>query len=90
MIVVWTDHAKARQQEWFTNRAITRSDVEATVRDPEQMVPGHSDLKVAQSRLLGGLLRVPFLEVEGMRLIVTCYWTSELKRYWRPGNANTP
>ena len=50
----------------------------------EQIVIGHSDLQVAQSRRSHGLLRVPFLEVEGCRKIVTVYWTSQTGRYWRP------
>lgn len=52
------------------------------MRSPERIVAGHSGLLVAQTRLLGGLLRVPFFDVEGTRVMVTMYWTSQTLRYW--------
>ena len=30
-----------------------------------------------------GLLRVPFVEAEGERKILTVYWTSKVEKYWR-------
>ena len=82
MGIVWSKHARQRQKEWYRQRGITWEDVEAVVRAPEQVATGHAGLLVAQSHLDGGLLRVPFVEVEGRRKIVTLYWTSQLERYW--------
>ena len=82
MDVVWTKHAERRQQEWLTARGITRSHAEDVVRNPEQEVKGHNGLLVAQTRMQGGLLRVPFFEVDENRTVVTVYWTSQTRRYW--------
>jgi len=59
--------------------------VENVLRNPEQIVPGDRDALVAQARRGNGLLRVLFVEVEGNRKIVTVYWTSKLKKYWKEG-----
>lgn len=83
MRVLWTKHAKRRLLEWSKERGITREQVEAVVISPEQIVAGHAGLRVAQTRIDYGLLRIPFFEVEGDRKIVTVYWTSRINRYWR-------
>ena len=82
MEVEWTQHAKERQVEWAATHGIRRPDVEEVVRNPEQVVPGHGGLLVAQTRRQGGLLRIVFFEVEGIRVVVTVYWTSQTRRYW--------
>lgn len=41
------------------------------------------DALVAQARIRKGLLRVPFVEIEGKRKILTVYWTSKVERYWK-------
>lgn len=84
MKVVWTEHAEHRLLEWSKKRGVTRAQVETVVISPEQIVAGHADLQVAQTRMGRGLLRVPFFELEGGRKIVTVYWTSQITRYWRP------
>lgn len=45
--------------------------------------PGDLEALVAQARRGNGLLRVPFLEGEGERKILTVYWTSKVEKYWR-------
>ncbi len=75
-------HCPTRQLEWHKTRDVTRAEVEAVTSAPQQVVRGHAGVLVAQSRLRGGLLRVPFVEVEGCRKIVTLYWTSQVARYW--------
>ena len=30
-----------------------------------------------------GLLRAPFIEIEGKRKILTLYWTSKVGKYWK-------
>ncbi len=49
--------------------------------NPEQVVPGDREALVAQTRRGSGLLRVPFVEVEAGRKILTVYWTSRLEKY---------
>lgn len=57
--------------------------MEDVLRNPEQIVAGCRDTLVAQSRWAGGFLRVPFIEVEGGRKILSVYWTSKVEKYWR-------
>ena len=81
--VIWTQHAIDRQREWFATHAISTEDIESVVTDPDQVIPGDFDIFIGQSRLLGGLLRVAFVDVESQRKIVTLYWTSQVNRYWK-------
>ena len=83
MRIVWTRHAQERQQEWEKKRGVTRQEVEDVLKDPEQIVPGDRDVLVAQARRGEGLLRVPFVELEGKRRVLTVYWTSRVEKYWR-------
>ncbi|MBM3149017.1 MAG: hypothetical protein FJZ88_03180 [Chloroflexi bacterium] len=53
------------------------------MRDSEQVVPGDLEALVAQARRGNGLLRVPFVETERGRKILTVYWTNQVERYWR-------
>lgn len=82
MCIVWTEHARTRQLDWHKTRDVTRAEVEAVISAPQQIVRGHAGVRAAQSRLRGGPLRVPFVEVEERRKIVTLYWTSQVARYW--------
>jgi hypothetical protein len=83
MKAIWTRHAEERQKEWERKLAITRQEVEASLMNPEQIVPGDCGASVAQSRRGSGLLRVPFVEVGGGRRILTVYWTSKVEKYWQ-------
>ena len=83
MKIVWTRHAEERQEEWQKKLGITRQEVEDLLRNPEQVVPGDLEALVAQARRGNGLLRVPFVEAEGERKILTVYWTSKVEKYWR-------
>lgn len=85
MKIIWTRHAEERQKEWEKKLGITLEQVEDTLRSPEQIVAGYRDTLVAQSRWAGGLLRVPFIKVEGGRKMLTVYWTSKVEKYWREG-----
>ena len=51
--------------------------------EPGQIVPGDRDALVAQAKRGNGLLRVPFVEVEGNRKVLTVYWTSKVEKYWK-------
>jgi len=42
-----------------------------------------SNVLVAQAKTRNGLLRVPFVEIEGNRKVLTVYWTSKVERYWK-------
>jgi hypothetical protein len=81
--IIWTRHAEERQEEWRKKLGITRQEVEDLLRDPEQVVPGDLEALVAQERRGNGLLRVPFIETERGRKILTVYWTSKVEKYWR-------
>ncbi|MCI2424428.1 hypothetical protein LM599_00075 [Candidatus Acetothermia bacterium] len=83
MEIIWTKHATDRQKEWERKIRITRQEVEALLTVPEQVVPGDRGVLVAQERRGSGLLRVPFVDTEGGRKILTVYWTSKIQKYWR-------
>ena len=83
MKVIWTKHAEDRQKEWEKKLGITRQEVEEVLGNPEQVVPGDRDVLVAQARRSNGLLRVPFVGVEGDRKALTVYWTSKVEKYWQ-------
>lgn len=88
MKIVWTKHAKERQAEWEKKLEIARQEIEDLINDPPQIVPDDLDVLVAQKLRDNGLLRVPFVEVNKQRKILTVYWTSKIKKYWREENEN--
>jgi hypothetical protein len=81
--IIWTRHATDRQKEWERKLRITRQEVEALLTALEQVVPGDRGVLVAQGRRGTGLLRVPFVDTEGGRKILTVYWTSKIQKYRR-------
>ena len=81
--VIWTNHAQERQTEWEEKLGVTRQEVENVVSYPEQIVSGDREIQVAQARRGNGLLRVPFIEGEDGRRVITVYWTSKVERYWK-------
>ena len=88
--IIWTKHAKERQEQWERKLGITCQEVEDLLLNPEQVVPGSPEGFVAQTRRGSGLLRVPFIEVERGRKILTVYWTTKAERYWEgEWDANT-
>ena len=78
----WTQHAEERLHQWNEERGVTRSEVEHVVMTPDQVVPGHGEAQVAQSRRGPGLLRVPYVEEDDERILLTLYWTSKTDKYW--------
>lgn len=85
MEIRWTNHATERLRGWRESRGVTSGDVEEILREPEQVVPGDQEARVAQSRYEDGLLRVVFVEEADERRVLTVYWTSQVERYWRGG-----
>ena len=83
MKIIWTQHAAERQQEWQIKLGITREEIEDALRNPSQVVPGDWGAQVAQCKHGDGLLRVPFVQVEDARKVLTVYWTSKVDKYWR-------
>jgi hypothetical protein len=83
MKIIWTYHAEERLKEWAVKFGVKKEEVENLVMYPEQIVPGHLDLLVAQGKMYNGLLRVPFKEVENDRKVLTIYWTSKIEKYWK-------
>lgn len=82
MKVVWTKHAEDRQKEWEKKLGVSRQEVEATLKNPEQVVPGDRGVLIAQTKRGAGLLRVPFLKREQEGKVLTVYWTSKVEKYW--------
>ncbi len=83
MEIIWTKHALERQREWQEKLGITQLEIEALLKDPVQVVPGDLDALVAQCKRGNGLLRVPFVETQVDRKILTVYWTSRVTKYWK-------
>ncbi len=83
MKIIWTIHAEERQREWERMKGVTREVVENAVLSPDQVVTGDLSTLVAQSHWRGGLLRVAFIETGEGRKLITVYWTSRMRRYWR-------
>ncbi|WOD38038.1 DUF4258 domain-containing protein [Nodosilinea sp. E11] len=82
MQIFWTKHAEERQQQWQQRLGITREEVEAVVKNPQQIVI-EDDIFIAQAMRGKGLLRIPFADVAGTRRIITLYWTNQVNRYWQ-------
>ena len=83
MNILWTKHAYERQKQWQLKLGITRKEVEDVIKNPEQVIVGDSEIKIAQSKRGNGLLRVAFKDVEGICKIITLYWTSKVGKYWK-------
>jgi hypothetical protein len=83
MKIIWTRHGEDRQKEWEKKLEIKREEVENILRNPEQIVSGDQNILIAQSKRSNGLLRVAFEVVEEGRKILTLYWTSRVKKYWK-------
>jgi len=81
--VEFTTYAESQIQE----RDIKREDVLNTVRFPGQILPAKKGRKVAQKIIerngQKGLLRVIFEEKVNAKVVITVYWTSKIKKYWR-------
>lgn len=61
--------------------------VEDAVINPEQIVEGYGDRKVAHKKVFiydkEYLLRAVYEETEEMIVVVTAYLTSQVSRYWK-------
>lgn len=79
--IIWTRHAEERLRQWQMRFDLSRSEIEACVLAPEQVIQEEA-VQVAQSRYAGGLLRVVYAEVAATRRIITLYWTNQVSRYW--------
>jgi hypothetical protein len=82
MQIIWTKHAKERQQQWQQRLEITREEIETTVTQPQQIIT-EDEVFVAQSIRGNGLLRVVFTDIGDIRRIITLYWTNQINRYWQ-------
>jgi len=68
-------------------RGIPQEWVGETINNPDQIVDGYGDRKVAQKKYLiqekEYLLRIVYEESVGMQIVLTAYLTSQVKRYWK-------
>ena len=83
MKIIWTRHARERLRQWNPILGITRNEVEETLRNPQEIVPGDYGVLIAQSKHGNGLLRIPFKAIDGIRKVLTLYWTSKVVKYRR-------
>jgi len=71
----------------LSRRGIKRELVEDAVINPEQIVEGYGDRKVAHKKVFiydkEYLLRAVYEETEEMIVVVTAYLTSQVSRYWK-------
>jgi hypothetical protein len=85
MKVILLDHLKSQAKE----RGIDIKLVEDTLSNPEQIIPDIKGLQVAHKKYFDGnknkeyLIRVIFREEQGLRIGITVYSTSKIKKYWR-------
>ena len=73
--------------EQAKERGIDIGLIKETLSNPEQIAPDLNELKIAQRRYLDKdkqyLIRVIFKEGKDLRIGITVYKTSKLKKYWR-------
>jgi|LakMenE01Jun11ns_1017448.scaffolds.fasta_scaffold8073774_1 hypothetical protein len=87
MMIRWLKHA----EENLLEREISREVVEMTIFSPELIVPDkiHLNRQVYMRRYFDELLqndmlcRVVIEEENGVKLVVTVYKTSQIKRYFK-------
>ena len=76
-------HLKEQAKE----REIDIKIIEAALSNPEQIVPKPTGLKVAQNKFFDKnkeyVIRVVFREEKDLRVEITAYKTSKIKKYWR-------
>ena len=79
-------HLKEQAKE----REINIKLIEETLSNPEQIVPEIKGLKVAQKKHLIDdkqyLIRIIFKEEKDLRVGITVYKTSKIKKYWENEN----
>ncbi|NIU01928.1 MAG: hypothetical protein GWN01_13745 [Nitrosopumilaceae archaeon] len=68
-------------------RHIKKNLVVETLHEPDQIVPGYGDCKVAPKiyriKKKEYLLRVVYEEQEDLLLVITAYLTSKVSGYWK-------
>jgi len=82
MKIQYTKHAEATLEE----REIARETVEELIKNPRQVIKGKGNKEIVQGILKRAngefLLRVVYVEAEGMTKVITAYWTSKIDKYW--------
>ena len=76
----------AHAQFEMRRRGIGRSEVIATVRNPDQVLPSVKGRQIYQCKLAPArrmLLRVIVKEVSRAYHVITAYKTSKIAKYWR-------
>ncbi len=83
MRVELSDHAKQQIQK----RKLSQRLVISVALQPEQIVEETDELSVAQSRITfldkKALLRVFFRDEGDVRIVITVYPTTRVKKYWK-------
>jgi len=81
--IEFSKYAELQAQE----RRIKKQDILDTLESPGQVLLGKKGRKIAQKKLNRegekGLLRVIFEEKTDVKVVITAYWTSRIKKYWR-------
>ena len=81
--IEFSEYAGLQAQE----RKIEKQDILDTIKSPGQVLLGRKGRKIAQKKLNRegekGLLRVIYEEKTDTQVVITAYWTSKIKKYWR-------
>jgi len=66
-------------------RGISHADLEAVIRNPQQIIPSNKGRHIRQSKLPPGrmLLRVVVKEEAQVYHVITAYKTSKVAKYWK-------
>ncbi len=83
MKIIWAKHAKERQKEWEKKMGITKEIVENVLKNPAQVVAGDMNTVIAQKKWTKGLLRVIFTSSGNEKKIITFYYTTKIKKYFK-------
>ncbi len=78
-----TDHAKKQ----LAYRDVSQNQVIAIALSPEQIIEESDVPSIAQSRVIEDgktyLIRVAFRDEADVRVVITVYKTSKVKKYWQ-------
>jgi hypothetical protein len=69
MRIRFTKHALSRMKEYD----IPESEVLAAIAQPDKVVQGHRDRKIAQKAVNGHVIRIVYEEAEDLIVVVTVY-----------------
>lgn len=76
MKIRMTDHALQRIEKYGLSESLIREGI----KNPDSIIEGHSNRKIAQKKLNGYVLRIVFEKEKDINIIVTVY-KAKVERY---------